>query len=242
MEKTFGVKEIFGVPFQKAIINVVNKISVRDIELPVKILGEYTGNNKLYPNYTKNLLREMVANCVAHQDYGKRSRIRVIEAIHKTIDLINAGVSIYPKEELEKFTTGENIPDDYRNEFLVNAMIEIGLMEAKGTGYNKLFKYNTKEVYLPLPTINWENKTHFEVKLYGASLDEKFAEILQQKTELEPEAILLLDQVQKGFSIDQNIFTKLKNQGLVEGSPTKAAYKWSDYLKTDFDKFPPKSV
>jgi len=106
VEKTFGVKEIFGVPFQKAIINVVNKISVRDIELPVKILGEYTGNNKLYPNYTKNLLREMVTNCVAHQDYGKRSRIRVIEAIHKTIDLINAGVSIYPKEELEKSRFG----------------------------------------------------------------------------------------------------------------------------------------
>lgn len=100
-------------------------------------------------------------------------------------------------------------------------MIEIGLMEVKGTGYNKLFQYNTKEVYLPLPKINWDNKTQFEVKLYGTPIDKNFANILSQKTNLEPEAILLLDQVQKGFKIEQKVFYNLKKQGLVEGTPTK---------------------
>jgi|688.fasta_scaffold40423_3 ATP-dependent DNA helicase RecG len=32
VEKTFGIKEIYSVPFQKAIINVVNKISIKNIE------------------------------------------------------------------------------------------------------------------------------------------------------------------------------------------------------------------
>ena len=221
VEKTFGVKEVYTVPFQKAIIKVVNKISIKNIELPIKLLGEYTGNNKLLPNYTPDLLREFVANCVAHQDYSKRSRIKVIETIHKSIELINEGVSLYSKQELEKFQIGNDIPDKYRNGALVNAMIEIGLMEAKGTGYNKLFQYNTKEVYLPLPKINWENTNQFEVKLYGAPLDKNFANILSQKTDLEPEVILVLDQVQKGFKMDKKIFNNLKRQGFVEGTPTK---------------------
>jgi len=221
VEKTFGVKEVYTVPFQKAIIKVVNKISIKNIELPIKLLGEYTGNNKLLPNYTPDLLREFVANCVAHQDYSKRSRIKVIETIHKSIELINEGASLYSKQELEKFQIGNDIPDKYRNGALVNAMIEIGLMEAKGTGYNKLFQYNTKEVYLPLPKINWENTNQFEVKLYGAPLDKNFANILSQKTDLEPEVILVLDQVQKGFKMDKKIFNNLKRQGFVEGTPTK---------------------
>ena len=221
VEKIFGIKEVYSIPFQKAIIDVVNKISIKNIELPIKLLGEYTGNNKLLPNYTPDLLREFVSNCVAHQDYSQRSRIKVLETIHQSVVLINQGPSLYPKQDLEKFQIGNDIPNKYRNEALVNAMIEIGLMEAKGTGYNKLFQYNTKEVYLPLPRINWDNANQFEVKLYGAPLDKNFANILSQNTNLEPEVILLLDQVQKGFKVDQKVFNYLKKQGLVEGTPTK---------------------
>ena len=223
VEKIFGIKEVYSIPFQKAIIDVVNKISIKNIELPIKLLGEYTGNNKLLPNYTPDLLREFVSNCVAHQDYSQRSRIKVLETIHQSVVLINQGPSLYPKQDLEKFQIGNDIPNKYRNEALVNAMIEIGLMEAKGTGYNKLFQYNTKEVYLPLPKINWDNTNQFEVKLYGAPLDKNFANILSQNTNLEPEVILLLDQVQKGFKVDQKVFNYLKKQGLVEGTPTKGS-------------------
>ena len=89
-------------------------------------------------------------------------------------------------------------------------MEQIGLIEAKGTGHFKIYEYNTTEVYLPLPEVDWSNKEEFVLTLYGASLDKKFAEILQEKTDLEPEAILLLDQVQKGFKIEQKVFYNLK--------------------------------
>ena len=230
VETTFDIKDLYSIPFQKAIIEVVNKISIKNIELPIKLLGQYTGNNKLLPNYTPDLLREFVANCVAHQDYSQRSRIKVIETIHQSVEFINEGASLYSKQDLEKFQIGNDIPNKYRNEALVNAMIEIGLMEAKGTGYNKLFQYNTKEVYLPLPQINWDNTNQFEVKLYGVPLDKNFADILSQKTNLEPEVILLLDQVQKEFSIDQKIFYNLKKQGLVDGTPTKGKLSF-DFMK-----------
>ena len=93
--------------------------------------------------------------------------------------------------------------------------------EVDSKGHSQLFEYNTKQVYLPLPEVDWNNNEEFALTLYGASLDEKFAEILQEKTDLEPEVILLLDQVQKGFKIDPKVFYNLKKQGLVEGTPTK---------------------
>jgi len=211
----------FKIPFVKSIQEVVAKITTRNIELSLKVLGQPM-MHKIKENYSKSTLRECVANCVAHQDYEKNCRILIYETRNENIRFENVGACLYSKDEFNQIRLKKKIPNNYRNGFLRNAMEQIGLIEAKGTGHHKIYQYNTTEVYLPLPEVDWNNQKDFILTLYGASLDEKFAEILQQKTDLEPEAILLLDQVQKGFRIDQKIFTKLKKQGLVEGSPTKA--------------------
>ncbi len=210
----------FKIPFVKTIQNVVAKITTRNIELSLKIVGQPM-MNKIKENYSKETLRECVANCVAHQDYTKSARVLIYEYRNERIRFENAGSSLYSKDEFNKIRLKEKIPNKYRNEFLRNAMEQIGLIEAKGTGHYKIYRYNTTEVYLPLPEVDWSNKEEFVLTLYGASLDKKFAEILQEKTDLEPEAILLLDQVQKGFKIEQKVFYNLKKQGLVEGTPTK---------------------
>ena len=230
LEITFGAREIYSIPFQKSILQVISQIKIRSIELPTKFFGETTINNHFRDNYTLDILRELVANCVAHQDYSKRSRIKVFETINKFVEFENQGVSLYPKKDMNNFAKGEDIPSLYRNEFLAQAMVEIGLMEAKGTGYNKIFKYNTSEVYLPLPEIDWKRKDIFYVKLFGASLDNSFAKILSSKTELESEEILLLDQVQKTNKISKNAFEKLNRKKLIGGSPSQC-YLGLDIVK-----------
>ena len=210
----------FKMPLIKSIQAVINKITTRNIEMSLKVLGQPI-MNKIKPNYSDENLRECIANCVAHQDYTQSSRIVIYEERNINIRFENAGACLYSKEEFNQIRLKKKIPTRYRNEFLRNAMEQIGLIEAKGTGHYKIYQYNTTEVYLPLPEIKWDNQKEFVLTLYGASLDQKFAEILQIKTDFEPEEILLLDQVQKNFRIDTQSFNKLKKQRLVEGTPTK---------------------
>lgn len=220
LERTFKNDEEFHLPFQKAILAAVDKISIKNIEIKVTLLGEYTGNNAILPNYDKSLLRECIANCVAHQDYSKHQRIEIYETIHKDIEFKNAGSCIYSKEEFEKIQLRVEKPTRYRNEFLAESMRQIGLMEAKGSGHWKIYKYNTKKVYLPLPKIDWKDTEKFSMTIYGAPLDEKFAKILQTQSDLEPQTILLLDQVQKTHKLNTKIYNNLQKSNLITGKPS----------------------
>jgi ATP-dependent DNA helicase RecG len=221
-EITLGATpELFEIPFVLAIPKAINKIAINKIELNRKFFG-HPETNIFKSNYTLEILRECVANAVAHQDYSKNARIIILESIHKQVVIRNHGVSLYNKEEFNKIRESKETPDRYRNRFLVECMREIGLVESQGTGHRKIFEYNTKEVYLPLPEVDWNDKERFVLTIYGATLDPRFAEILQQcRDDLEPEQILLLDQVQKNLRINPKEFTKLKKKGLVEGAPTK---------------------
>jgi ATP-dependent DNA helicase RecG len=222
-EITLGATpELFEIPFVLAIPRAINKIAINKIELNRKFFG-HPETNIFKSNYTLEILRECVANAVAHQDYSKNARIIILESIHKQVVIRNHGVSLYNKEEFNKIRESKETPDRYRNRFLVQCMREIGLVESQGTGHRKIFEYNTKEVYLPLPEVDWNDKERFVLTIYGASLDPRFAEILQQcRDDLEPEQILLLDQVQKNLRVNPKEFTKLKKKGLVEGTPTKS--------------------
>ncbi|HMY80559.1 MAG TPA: putative DNA binding domain-containing protein [Candidatus Absconditabacterales bacterium] len=219
-EVVHGVDQEFTIPFQLSIPEIVDKIAIKNIEIANKLMGVYTGNNTLLPNYNKENLRECVANCIAHQDYSQQKRITINETIHQHIIFENAGACLYNADEFNQIRIKKKTPDRYRNPFLVNAMREIGLMESKGSGHFKMFEY-CKKVYLPLPEVDRSNQDSFVMTIYGASLDEKFVKILQTKTDLDPITILLLDQVQKGHKIDTKMFAILKKQGYLEGTPTK---------------------
>jgi ATP-dependent DNA helicase RecG len=216
-----GVDQEFTIPFQLSIPEIVDKIAIKNIEIANKLMWVYTGNNTLLPNYSKENLRECVANCIAHQDYSKQKRITINETIHQQIIFENAGVCLYNIDEFNQIRTKRKTPDRYRNPFLVNAMREIWLMESKWSGHFKMFEY-CKKVYLPLPEVDRSNQESFVMTIYGVSLDEKFIKILQTKTDLNPITILLLDQVQKWHSIDNKMFARLKKEWYVEWTPNKA--------------------
>ncbi|HNG97879.1 MAG TPA: putative DNA binding domain-containing protein, partial [Candidatus Absconditabacterales bacterium] len=143
-EVVHGVDQEFTIPFQLSIPEIVDKIAIKNIEIANKLMGVYTGNNTLLPNYNKENLRECVANCIAHQDYSQQKRITINETIHQHIIFENAGACLYNADEFNQIRIKKKTPDRYRNPFLVNAMREIGLMESKGSGHFKMFEYCKK--------------------------------------------------------------------------------------------------
>ena len=55
------------------------------------------------------------------------------------------------------------------------------------------------------------------ITLYGKIIDEKYSKILFEKTDLDIEKVILLDRVQKGYSLTKEQSDYLKKNNLIEG-------------------------
>ena len=215
----------FKLPFIFAIDNLANHVRIRDIEYPLYIAGQQTSQHGKIPNYTFKNLREVISNCVAHQDYEMQEKIWVYESVDK-IEFKNAGKPlIYENDysELLKSNNRKFAPVAYKNKWLYEAMDTIGLVEGRGSGFRKIFNYSTKNAFLPAPTANFDLPDRFEYTIYGSEIDTIFTKILIEKKDLDIGMILLLDRVQK-FSkgiikqqINKEQYKILKNQKLAEG-------------------------
>lgn len=76
--------------------------------------------------YDTRSILEAMHNCIAHQDYSLNSRIIVTEKIDKLI-FSNAGS--FFEGNPEDYTTGDKTPDRYRNFWLANAMVNLGMID-----------------------------------------------------------------------------------------------------------------
>jgi ATP-dependent DNA helicase RecG len=104
----------------------------------------------------------------------------------------------------------------YRNPFLAEAMVNLNLIDTQGGGIKKMF-LKQRSRFFPLPTYDLSQPERVVVRLAGRILDERYARILMHRTDLNLEAIILLDRVQKRFSLDKEEHQCLKRLGLVEG-------------------------
>lgn len=228
----------FRLPFIFAIDNLANHIRIRDIEYPVYMGGQQTGQHGKIANYTFKNLREVIANCVAHQNYEMQEKIWVYESVDK-IEFRNAGKPLLEEDnynELLKPNGREFAPTTYRNKWLYEAMDTVGLVEGRGSGFRKIFDYSTKSAFLPAPTANFDLSDRFEYTIYGNEIDPVFTKILIEKKDLDIGIILLLDRVQKynraiiKKQISKEQQTILKKLKLVEGRYPKL------YLSFELEK------
>ena len=110
------------------------------------------GNNTLFPkevlHYDSWVIRELLHNCVAHQDYSRRSRI-IVQEYNNRLIFQNAGGFI-PKSVEEAIR--HNSPQEYyRNPFLANAMVNLNMIETIGSGIKKIFEIQ-RDRFFPMPT------------------------------------------------------------------------------------------
>lgn len=200
---------ICNIPFLLAVDEIYSKI--RNLKY------QYLPEGTLFPQetlrYEPFTIREAINNCIAHQDYTLAGRINVIEK--EDDELIFTNLGVFLPEKIEKVVL-ENAPqEEYRNRFLVDAMVNLKMVESIGSGIRKMFEFQRQRLF-PMPEYNLENR-RVELRIIGKVLDIEFAKILALNPELDLHEILMLDKVQKSKELNEEEVKHLKKQGLIEG-------------------------
>lgn len=201
--------EHFGPPL---LLNV-NKVLARIRNLTVRELPDGT----LFPveltQYDPWVIREALHNCIAHQDYGLRGRVQVVESPYALL-LTNVGGFLPGRVEV---VIDQDAPlEIYRNPFLAEAMVGLNMIDTQGGGIKRMFQAQRRR-FFPLPDYDLSEPERVMVTLRGRILDVRYTRLLMAQGELDLGTIMLLDKVQKGQRIGADEAKRLKAAKLVEG-------------------------
>jgi len=168
-------------------------------------------------HYDDWVIREALHNCVAHQDYSKSSRILVLEYNNRLI-FDNAG-SFLPTsvEEVIRYDRPQRY---YRNPFLINAMVNLNMIDIIGSGIKKMFKIQ-RERFFPMPTYNISDEQHTEVIIHGELINENYSRQLKKHIELTLDEVIALDKVQKRLPVNDAEVQRLRDLKLVAGQASE---------------------
>lgn len=202
--------EHFGIPF---FVNVEKlKGKIRNLRYRYMI-----NENTLFPNevdqYDNYILRELINNCIVHQDYRLKGIINVMEFKDKLI-ITNEG-NFIPQKIENVLKDGYSSPY-YRNQFLANAMVNLNMIDTVGSGIRRVYNIQ-KEKFFPMPDYDLSEDNRVKVTLYGKIIDENYSKILFEKTNLDIDKVMLLDRVQKSHPITKDQSDYLKKDNLIEG-------------------------
>lgn len=202
--------EHFGIPF---IINVEKlKSKIRNLRYRYMV-----NDNTLFPNevdqYDNYILRELINNCIVHQNYKLHGNINVMEYKDRLI-ITNEGNFI--PETIENVLKDGFSSPYYRNQFLANAMVNLNMIDTVGSGIRRVYDIQKKK-FFPMPDYDLSENNRVKVILYGKIIDEKYSKILFEKTNLDIDEVMLLDRVQKGFEITKEQSDYLRKDNLIEG-------------------------
>jgi ATP-dependent DNA helicase RecG len=200
----------FGMPLFVEVNNVLAKIR--------NVLYKFFPDNRLVsvevPKYDPEVILEAMNNCIAHQDYWRHGRIVVTEKINK---LIFENCGGFYEGTAEDYSFGEKTPQNYRNRWLVEAMVNLGMIDSLGYGIHKMVN-SQRNRYFPLPDYSKSTADEVVLEIYGHAIDENYSKLLIEKNdELTLTEVVLLDKVQKKQPINDEAAKLLRNKKLVEG-------------------------
>ena len=202
--------EHFDMPLLLAVDNVYSKIRNEKYRY---IAGQQT----LFPDevnqYEPELIKELINNCIAHQDYRMRGKINV-EEFEDRLVFMNEGAFI--PETIEAALEPGYKPPYYRNMFLCNAMVNLYMIDSNSMGIPMIYQIQRDKCF-PLPTYDLSVVNRVKVIIYGKILDKNYTQLLRADTDLNMGTVFLLDKVQKKEIISKENFRILKRRGLVEG-------------------------
>jgi ATP-dependent DNA helicase RecG len=194
-------------------------------------------DNSLFPkevtHYDKWVIRELLQNCVAHQEYGKSCRIIVLEYNDRLI-FQNAGGFI--PDSVEEVIRHNSPQDYYRNPFLAAAMVNLNMIETVGNGIKKIFTIQ-KERLFPMPTYDISDETHTKVTVYGELLDENYASVLNDHPELPLEDVIALDKVQKKMPLNEVEIQRMRDLELVAGEDVELQIVAGNYPALSYQDY-----
>ena len=208
-----GTSQAFGLPFLLSTERAFARI--RNVTL------DHMPDGTLFPTpvprYDNWVMREALHNAVAHQDYGLGGKINLVEHPDRVV-LSNLGQFI--PESVEWMLEHQSPPEHYRNQWLIDGMIRLRMIEQAGSGIRRMFATQRQRLF-PLPDYVFDagpqGYPRVELTLQGQVLDAKFARALMARSDLTLGQVLLLDRVQKGRQLKPAEVRTLKELGLIEG-------------------------
>ncbi len=201
--------EHFGPPFLLNVESVYAKIR--------NLRYRYLLDSSLFPTevtkYEPWVIREVLNNCIAHQDYELRGRINVVEYPD---ELIFTNLGSFIPGSVEKVIEQDAPPERYRNPFLANAMVNLKMIDTLGGGIKKMFLLQ-RQRYFPMPDYDLSEPEKVKVRIIGKVIDERYTKLLINKTDLSLKKVICLDKVQKKIRLTPDEYKLLRSQKLVEG-------------------------
>ena len=202
--------EVFSIPFMLATEDVQRKIR----NLKYRYILD---NQSLFPEeilrYEPFCIRELLHNCIAHQDYTRQGRINVVEFEDDHLVFSNCGTFI--PQSVEAVVLSDAPEETYRNTFLVEAMRNLNMIDTQGGGIKKIFNFQ-RERYFPMPDYDFANEK-VKATLTGRIINNTFARLLKANPKLTLSDIISLDKVQKGQPIEAVNARRLRRHGMLEG-------------------------
>lgn len=224
--------EHFGPPFLLTTTQLYQRI--RNIQL--RLLPE----DELLPHevskYDQKVVLEALHNCIAHQDYRQNQRIIVTERPDRLV-FENAGR--FFEGAPEDYVRGDKTPRGYRNPYLVQAMVELNMIDQMGYGIQRMYETQRRR-YLPMPDYEVSGDAVI-MTVYGGVVDPAYTRVLMENGGLQLSDVLALDRVQKGLEVPDAAIQALKRKGLVEGrrpnlrvsaAVAAASSRQAEYIKT----------
>lgn len=163
--------------------------------------------------YDPEVIRELLHNAIAHQDYRNSGKINVLEYEDRLV-FKNEG-SFIPGS-IEKAIEPGYKPPYYRNRLLADAMVKTEMIDRNAIGIRNVYEIQRGRM-LPLPTYDLSEPSRVSVTVYGKVLDEAYTRLLASEPDMDLETVFMLDLVQKGNPITREQAKTLRGRGLVEG-------------------------
>lgn len=163
--------------------------------------------------YDPEVIRELLHNAIAHQDYRNSGKINVLEYEDRLV-FKNEG-SFIPGS-IEKAIEPGYKPPYYRNRLLADAMVKTEMIDQNAIGIRNVYEIQRGRM-LPLPTYDLSEPSRVSVIVYGRVLDEAYTRLLASEPDMDLETVFMLDLVQKGNPITREQAKTLRGRGLVEG-------------------------
>ena len=202
--------EHFTAPF----ILTVDQILAKVHNLTMREMPGGTMFPDVMQQYDDYSMREVLHNCIAHQDYTLQERINLVE---NPGFLYYANGGSFIPGTVQKALATHGPQRHYRNECLCNAMVNFNMIDIVGRGIRKIFNQQWERRF-PMPDYEIDAaKKEVAVRLYGNAINEKYTKLLKENKDLSLEDCILLDAVQKGHRLSECDAKKLLERGLVEG-------------------------
>jgi ATP-dependent DNA helicase RecG len=216
--------EHFGLPF----LTALDKVYARIRNLKYRYIRDVTLFPEEVDRYDPYSIKEALSNCIAHQDYSISGRISVVEVEDDHLIFVNAGDFL--PGSVESVLESDEPPTIYRNNFLVQAMVSLNMIDTIGSGIKRMYK-SQRDKYFPMPDFDLSNRT-VKLSIIGKVINMDYAKLLIRNPKLSLEEIILLDKIQKNNPISDEQANYLKKSKLIEGRKPNYLISESLAIKT----------